>query len=181
MPHLRRSGNRAFAYRRRVSATGPPRPPETAIWAARLTWAAIVVTFIALLGGTHPSDARRDAALAIAAAVVALLNAPVAWWIVRRLRGPPRRGALVALGGLALRVAASAWVLSFVGSISHERPDPDADEAHDAWRACRRQLGGGAALTCEALHRCADEATLTAAEQERLLARIRALPGCEDP
>ena len=129
----------------------------------------VAVTFIALLGGTHPDDRTRDLALAAAAALFALLNAPAALAIARR-----RKGAAGALVGLLARVAVAVVALRFVHGISHEA-------RHDAWRGCRARIRLGGPERCGFLHLCANEAPLSPAERAMLLRRIRATPGCADP
>lgn len=85
-----------------------------------------MVTFIGLLGGFHPSDRRRDIALLVAAILVVAMNAPLAAWIGRNLLAPDperigrRRAAIMAGVALVLRLAFAAWLLRFIGSISHE-------------------------------------------------------------
>jgi hypothetical protein len=82
--------------------------------AAALSGAVLVVTFIGLLGGTHPSDAGRDRVLLVAALAFAALNVPTVVWMARH---GVRIWVLVML---LVRCAAAIWVLWFVHSISHE-------------------------------------------------------------
>lgn len=146
-------------------------PPGTrfAALTAHASLAVVGLTFVALLGGTHPSDQARDRALAVAAALFVLLNVPSAVAIARRTVAP----AGAALSLLA-RVAVAVLALRFVHGVSHEH-------RHDAWRACRARIRLGGEQRCAFLHLCANEAPLSAAERALLLRRIRATPGCADP
>lgn len=145
------------------------RPSTRVAFAAHASLLVVAVTFVALLGGLHPSDRDRDRALLVAAALFALLNVPTALAIARR-RVPAGLAAL----GLLARVAVAVLALRFVHGISHEG-------RHDAWRACRARIRLAGPQRCAFLHLCANEAPLTADERALLLRRIRATPGCADP
>jgi len=137
--------------------------------AAHASLLVVAVTFISLLGGTHPPDHARDRALTVAAVLFALLNVPTVVAIARRKIAPT--GATLAL---LARVAVAVLALRFVHGISHEH-------RHDAWRACRARVHLGGPQPCALLHLCANEAPLSTAERALLLRRIRATPGCADP
>ena len=140
-----------------------------AAFAARASVLVVLVTFVALLGGLHPPDHDRDAALAAAAVLFAALNLPSVLAFARA-----RSGRAAALGLLLARVAFAVVTLRFVHGISHEG-------RHDAWRACRARIRVGGPQRCAFLHLCAHEAPLSADERARLLGLIRATPGCADP
>lgn len=93
-----------------------------ASFCARASLAVLAVTFIALLGGLHPTAAQRDAVLAVAALAFAALNAPTAIWLVRRRPFDVLAGSIVGL--LLLRCLAAVWILSLVHSVGHERVGP---------------------------------------------------------
>ncbi len=137
--------------------------------AAHASLLVVAVTFIGLLGGTHPSDHDRDRTLIIAAVLFALLNLPTVIAIARR-KLPPLGATL----GLLARIAVAVLSLRFVHGVSHE-------QRHDAWRACRARIRLGGPQPCALLHLCANEAPLSPAERALLLRRIRATPGCADP
>jgi hypothetical protein len=103
----------------------PSRDPSPTSSVATLcgfaTWPLLVVTFIYLLGGFHPSDRKRDAVVLAAGIAILLLNAPMAREIALGFRrGARARDPWVRLVFLVARLAAAAWVLWFAGSISHE-------------------------------------------------------------
>lgn len=137
--------------------------------AAHASLLVVALAFVALLGGTHPSDLARDRALAVAAALFALLNVPTVVAVARR-RLPPLGATL----GLVARAALAVLALGFARGVSHEG-------RHDAWRSCRARIRLGGPQPCARWHLCANEATLTPAERALLLRRIRATPGCADP
>jgi hypothetical protein len=55
---------------------------------------------------------------------------------------------------------------------------------HDAHRRCSAAIAAypeAPAPPCRAMHMCANEARLTAAEQDKLQVMIRATDGCDEP
>lgn len=145
------------------------RPSGRIALASTVSLLVVAATFVALLGGTHPSDRTRDLVLVASAALFTLLNIPSALAIARWQVGVA--GSLLAL---LARVAFAAITLHFVHGISHEG-------RHDAWRACRTRIRLGGEERCAFLHLCANEAPLSTAERALLARRIRATPGCADP
>jgi len=94
---------------------GPSPPVSLLAWSSLLV---AVLAFLALLGGTHPSDRGRDATLVVVAGVIAGMNLPSALWALRERRaGRPHAASLV---GTALRLALAGAILWFVHGISHE-------------------------------------------------------------
>lgn len=143
----------------------------------------LVLAFVGLLGGTHPSDSTRDRALLIAALVIAALHTPLLLWLARQLRRRDRVPLAVPFG-LVLRLGAAGLVLSFIHGISHERPRFVDWRLHGAWRHCGAAIAlwpRGPALDCAAAHLCANEAPLDAAERQKLAAITRELPDCPPP
>jgi hypothetical protein len=101
----------------------PAAPPARALLAARGSFGVLLVAFVALLGGMHPSDRTRDAVVLVVAVIVAALNVPLSLWIVKSLGVPERRRAAILTAiALLLRIAFAAWSLRFIASISHEVP-----------------------------------------------------------
>jgi len=145
------------------------RPPGRIALASNASLLVVAAAFVALLGGTHPSDRARDLSLAASAALFTLLNIPAALAIARQ-----KGGATGSLLALLARVAFAVVALHFVHGVSHEG-------RHDAWRACRTRIRLGGEERCAFLHLCANEAPLSAAERDLLARRIRATPGCADP
>jgi hypothetical protein len=89
----------------------------------RLTWIITAVTLVALLGGFHPSDARRDTTIVVATVLVVLVNVPSMAALVGRRRGGEEWGELAGpMLGLVIRLVVAAWVLWYAGTISHEVP-----------------------------------------------------------
>jgi hypothetical protein len=87
----------------------------------RMTWVLTAVTLVALLGGFHPSDARRDRTILVATVLIVLVNVPSVAMVVKRLRGGEAFGELAGpMLGLVIRLVVAAWVLQFAGTISHE-------------------------------------------------------------
>lgn len=86
-----------------------------------LPWASVPVAgvvFIALLGGMHPSDAKRDLIVRIALALVVALQLPAVWALLRKKDLP--FGQQLAL--LIVRLVISVPAILLAGSISHEAP-----------------------------------------------------------
>jgi hypothetical protein len=85
-----------------------------------LPWASVIVAglvFVALLGGTHPSDAKRDLIVYVALGVVIALQLPVLWALVRKEQ-QLLVGSQLAL--LVVRLVISVPPILFAGSISHQ-------------------------------------------------------------
>ncbi len=82
------------------------------------------------------------------------------------------------------RLRAVALLVLLLGGCTCARgPAPDWSR-HDAHRSCRPAIEAypeSPAPPCQAMHMCMDEAKLTAAEQAKLMAMIRATRGCGDP
>lgn len=101
----------------------PAAPPARALLLARGSFGVLLVAFVALLGGTHPSDRTRDIVVLAVGVVVAALNVPLTLWIGKSLGVPERRrAAILTAVALLLRLAFAAWSLRFIASISHEVP-----------------------------------------------------------
>lgn len=137
---------------------------------ARCTWPVLVLVCIGLLGGFHPADRTRDIVVLVAAMLVICLNLPA---VVQFVTVRDRRAQLVL--GLAVRIAAAVFVLTFVRGVSHERR---VDwNTRDAWRLCGpdTRWPEDPQERCRVLHMCANEASV---DDDALQAKIAATPGC---
>lgn len=83
-----------------------------------LPWASLPVAgvvFIALLGGMHPSDAKRDLIVRLALGLVLALQLPTLWALFRK----PEVSVGQQLALLIVRLVISVPPILFAGSISH--------------------------------------------------------------
>jgi hypothetical protein len=96
--------------------------PSSVATFGRLTFVILALTFVALLGGFHPTDAVRDGVLAIVGVLIVLVNVPTVLFLVRSRKTDAPTGAIAF--ALAVRLVAAVCVLWFVHGISHEQPGP---------------------------------------------------------
>lgn len=119
MSAARASGNASFSARL----------TKVAAWS---TWLVIAVTFVGLLGGTHPSDAVRDRVIVVASIIVCVLSGAVVLTLMERARTHAPTRELVTAGlMLVVRIVVAVVVLRFIGSISHEYRPRDIQPAAD--------------------------------------------------
>ncbi len=159
-------------------------PSRGVVLAGHLSWLVVGVTFVMLLGGTHPSNAGRDRTLLVASLLVAALNVPIAVWSVKASAsaewGPAR---LRTWALIVSRLALAACAFVFIHGISHEQRD-DPWSSKDAWRSCAphvdRWQPARPTPPCSALHMCANEAPLDRMQMTKLREMVRATPGCSE-
>jgi len=92
--------------------------------------------------------------------------------------------ALAILAGLAMTFPVAAIVGIVMDSF---RPQRVGWNAKNAWAKCDGAIAGAidwpaeAGRACDAMHMCANEATLSAEQRTSLVAAARRLPNCPDP
>jgi hypothetical protein len=93
--------------------------------------------------------------------------------------------AVALLIGLALAFPFTAMCFRVV--LESLRPQSISWNAKNAWNKCEGAIAGtvdwppAPASACAAMHMCANETTLTPAQQRSLVSAIRRLPDCGDP
>jgi hypothetical protein len=97
--------------------------------------------------------------------------------------------AFIFAGGLLLTTPVPGIVAMFLyaGVYQSLFPSSVSWDSHGAYVKCAGAIADASqwptapALTCQAMHMCANEATLSEAQSRALAAQIRATPGCQQP
>ena len=93
----------------------------------------------------------------------------------------------VAIAAIGLLFAAPIPWLMLRLSLEEFNPATISWDGKTAWKRCESAIAGKTswpathAAACAAMHLCINEAPLSDAQREQLLAAIRATPGCQEP
>lgn len=105
-------------------------------------------------------------------------------------------GKRIAIAVAAMLAAAIVWasglpaivaMFLYAGVYQSLFPSAVSWDSHGAYVKCDRAIAGGSpwpatpSAACQAMHMCANEATLSAGQSQALADHIRKTPGCQAP